>query len=366
MNSPGSDNPQGLEERSFLWLTIGVSVAFAWIIVPLYGAVLWGVVFAILFAPLYRRLCRSMRQRPNLAALATLGIIVVIVILPLTGLIASLVREASGVYEKIQSGELNFGRYFQQVLDSTPSWASGLLDRLGLSNLGAFKEKLSSGLSEGSKFVATRAINVGQNTFNFFVNLFVMLYLLFFLLRDGGGLVAHIKSAIPLRSEHKRALFNKFTVVIWATVKGNLVVALLQGSLGGLIFWILGIQAPLLWAALMSIFALLPAVGAAVVWLPVAIYLLASGAVWKGVTLIAFGVLVISLVDNLVRPILVGKGTKMPDYIVLISTLGGIAVFGVNGFVLGPVIAAMFIAVWDIFAASNQAVQGGTPPQSAK
>ena len=146
---------------------------------------------------------------------------------------------------------------------------------------------------------------------------------------------------------------TKFTVVIRATIKGNMVVAMLQGALGGLMLWFLGIGGALLWAVVMAFLSLLPAVGAGLVWVPVAIYLLATGAIWQGVVLIAFGVFVIGMVDNVLRPILVGKDTKMPDYVVLISTLGGIAMFGLNGFIIGPVIAAMFIAVWDIFASSR-------------
>src|SRR4029434_8164744 len=148
--------------------------------------------------------------------------------------------------------------------------------------------------------------------------------------------------------------FSKFATVIRATVKGTIVIAILQGTLGGVIFWFLGIRAALLWAVLMAFLSLLPAVGAALVWVPVAIYFLVTGAVWEGLVLIAYGALVISLVDNFVRPILVGADTKMPDYVVLISTLGGLEVFGMNGIVLGPVIAAMFIVVWDIFAAANR------------
>jgi predicted PurR-regulated permease PerM len=174
------------------------------------------------------------------------------------------------------------------------------------------------------------------------------------LLRDEDALSKRVKSAIPLRPEQLNALLLKFTVVIRATVKGDLLVALLQGALGGLIFWFLGITASLLWAVLMAFLSLLPAIGADLVWAPVAIYLLATGSVWQGVVLIAYGALVIGLVDNFLRPILVGKDTKMPDYVVLISTLGGIEAFGLNGFVIGPVIAAMFIAVWDIFSASRQ------------
>jgi predicted PurR-regulated permease PerM len=281
------------------------------------------------------------------------GIIILIVLLPLSLLIVSLAAEASAVYARMQSGDLNFGLYFQQILESLPSWAGDWLDRLGIANLGALREKVATALSDASRTVAVQAISIGQNTFNFFLNSFVMLYLLFFLLRDGSELYGKIRDSVPLRVEHKRALFNKFAVVVRATVKGNMVVALVQGALGGLIFWILGIQAPLLWAALMAVLALLPAIGAAVVWLPVSIYLLATGSVGRGVVLLLVGTLIISLVDNVLRPILVGKDTKMPDYVVLIATLGGLATFGIHGFVLGPLIAAMFMAVWGIFAESN-------------
>jgi predicted PurR-regulated permease PerM len=346
-----------LEDKTFLLLIIAISLAFAWILWPFYGAVLWGTVLAIVFAPLYRRLSRSMRQRRNLAALATVMIIVVIVILPLTLITASLVQEASGVYEKFQSGELNLARNFQQVVDVLPTWVANLLDRFGLTNLAEVQERLSAGLMKGSQFLATQALNIGQTTFELVVRLFVMLYLLFFLLRDGDKLFRIIKDAVPLRAEQQRALFSKFATVIRATVKGTIVVAVLQGALGGLIFWFLGIRAALLWAVLMAFLSLLPAVGAALVWLPVAIYFVVTGAVWQGLVLVAYGVLVIGLVDNLLRPILVGTDTKMPDYVVLISTLGGIEIFGVNGIVLGPLIAAMFTVVWDIFSASRQSAQ---------
>jgi predicted PurR-regulated permease PerM len=341
-----------LEDRVVLWLIVAVSVAFAWILLPLYGAVLWAVIAAILFAPLYRRLSASLGRRPTLAALATVAIIVVMVILPLTLITASLVQEATGVYDRVRSGELSLSRYFQQVFDALPTWAARLLERFGLANLGAVQERLSDAVMRGSQVLAARAINIGQSTFDFLVNLFVMLYLLFFLLRDGDDLSRRIAGAIPLRAGQQRALFDKFAVVVRATVKSNIVVAVAQGALGGLIFWVLDVHAALFWAVLMAFLSLLPAVGTALVWLPVAIYFLVTGAVWQGLVLIAYGVLVIGLVDNVLRPILVGKDTKMPDYVVLVSTLGGIAIFGFNGFVIGPLIAAMFIAAWDIFGRS--------------
>jgi predicted PurR-regulated permease PerM len=343
-----------LQQKTFLFLLIVVSVAFGWILLPFYGAVFWGAVLSILFAPFYRRLLVATGQRRNLAAIVTMVLCLIIVILPLTLIATSLAQEGTLVYQKIRTGELDFGANFQRVISALPSWMVNLLDRFGLTNISALRGLLSGGAVQGSQFVAAQALNIGQNTFEFLVSFGIMLYLLFFLLRDGASLSGRIRQAIPLSVEQKRHLFSKFTTVVRATVKGNIVVAATQGALGGLIFWFLGIQGALLWGFLMAFLSLLPAIGAALIWAPVAIYFLIIGSIWQGVTLIAYGVLVIGLVDNVLRPVLVGKDTQMPDYVVLISTLGGMALFGLNGFVIGPVIAALFIAVWDLFSIANE------------
>jgi predicted PurR-regulated permease PerM len=339
-----------LQDNTFLLLTIAVSLVFAWILWPFSGAVLWAVVLATVFTPTHRRLVMSLVQRKNLAAFITLVIIVTMVILPLTLITVSLVQESTILYERIQSGELDFGRIFQQFLDALPTWIADLLVSFGVADLGDLQQRLSVALKEGSRAVAAQALAIGQSTAHFIISVFLMLYLLFFLLRDGAELSRGIKNALPLRSEQKRALFSKFAIVVRAMVKGSLLVAAAQGVLGGLIFWFLGIPAPVLWAVVMAFLSLLPAVGAALVWFPVALYMLVTGAVWQGLILLAFGAFVIGLIDNVLRPFLVGVDTKMPDYVVLISTLGGMAIFGPNGLVIGPVIAAMFIATWDIFS----------------
>ena len=354
--------PSVVEDRVFLFLVVAASFAFAWILRPYAGAILWGTVLAVVFAPLNRRL-RGPRERRTLAALGTLLLILLLVILPVGLILVSLVQEATTLVQRIQTGELDLGRYFDQVFDALPAWATGLLERYGLADLNAVQARLSEALTRIMQFLAEQALRIGGNTLNFVVQLFVMLYLLFFLLRDGDVLVRRIRSIFPLQSGRQQNLARRFTVVVRATVKGNLVVALVQGGLAGLIFWVLGIGAPLLLGVLTALLSLLPAVGAPVVWAPVAVYLLATGAVWQGVTLILFGALVIGLADNILRPILVGKDTKLPDYVVLISTLGGLAVFGINGFVLGPVIAALFFAVWEIFAASRL---GATHPEPGR
>lgn len=363
MHTPGIVRREGetavrkIEHQAFLLLLVGITLAFAWVLWPFYGAVLWAVVIAVIFAPLQRSLLAPMRGRRGLAAAATVLIIIAIVILPLTLVAASLVQEASSLVAKVQSGEYDPGSYLQRMLDALPAWATGLIERFNITDLAALRERLASGLLKGGQALAPQALSFGLNTFDFVIGLGIMLYLLFFLLRDGGTLAERIKQAIPLHTHQKTALFATFATIVRATVKGGILVAIAQGALGGIAFWFLDIHAALLWAVLMAFLSLLPAVGAGLVWVPVAIYLLTSGAFWQGTALILYGVLVIGLVDNLLRPFLVGKDTKLPDYVVLISTLGGIKVFGLNGFVVGPLIAAMFMASWQIFSESRSSDQ---------
>ena len=325
-----------------------VTVAFIWILLPFYGTILWGSIIALLFAPLNRWLLPRMGQRRNLAALTTMGASMVIVVLPTVLVAASLAREASQLYARIDSGEVKPALWLRGLFNALPDWLTDLLARVGLGNFDLIQRKLTQALTQGSQFIATQTFNLGQDMLGLVISLGIALYLAFFLVRDGGSIVRSIRLAIPLPPDDKQELLEQFGTVLRATVKGNLVVALVQGALGGLAFWVLGVNAALLWAVLMALLSLLPAVGAGLVWGPVAIWLFATGEVWPAVGLVLYGVFVIGLVDNVLRPLLVGKDTGMPDYLVLISTIGGIAVMGINGFVIGPVIAAMFVAVWDI------------------
>ena len=342
--------PAYLENKGFPLLLIAVSLAFVWILLPFFGTILWACIIALLFTPLYRWLLPRLRHKHNPAALLTLLVVVVMVIVPFAIVSAAMAREAMGVYNRVQSGEWNLLLQLRQLFDSLPAPAVALLELLGLADFDTLQRRLTAAASQGSQFIATRAFSIGQNTFEFVANLFITVYIAYFLIRDGDSLAQAVRRAIPLSAGHTRELVDKFTTVIRATVKGNLLVAAVQGALGGLAFWYLGVGAALLWAVLMAFLSLLPAVGAALVWAPVAVYFLVTGAIWQGLALAAYGVLVIGLVDNLMRPFLVGKDTGMPDFVVMITTLGGMAVFGINGFVIGPTIAAMFIAVWHIYA----------------
>jgi predicted PurR-regulated permease PerM len=343
-----------IQQKTFVILLVAFSLAFLAILLPFYGAVFWAVVLATLFSPFYRALLIKMNQRSNLAALATLVICMIVVIIPLVLISISLAHEATDVYNSIRSGEINFGLFFQKVVAALPTWLVSPLERFGLTDFSVLQTKLTNAAVQGSEFITKQAISIGQNTFSFLISFTIMLYILFFLLRDGDKIVMRIKQAAPLNPDHKRVLFNNLTTAIRATVKGNIIVAGVQGALGGIAFMFLGVQGALLWAVLMAFLSLLPAVGAALIWVPVAIYFLVTGAIWQGVTLIAFGILVIGLVDNVLRPILVGKDTQLPDFVVLISTVGGMALLGLNGFVIGPVIASLFISLWDMFSSGKQ------------
>jgi predicted PurR-regulated permease PerM len=336
--------------RTFLFLLLLVTAGFGVILWPFIGAVFWALVLAILFHPLNKWLARKLPNKPNLTALLTLVLCLLVVILPLVLIGASVIKETVMIYGNMTSGQMSFGNYFQQIHDALPQWLVTGLEKINLASLQEIQDKLSNVAAEAAKLIAGKAVEMGQNTLGFVVGFGVMLYLLFFLLRDGTQLAVRIRDAIPMEKEHKQSLAEKFATVIRATVKGNLVVAFAQGALGGLIFWILDIQGPVLWGVLMAFLSLLPAVGASLIWGPVSIYFLATGNTVQGLVLASYGVLVIGLVDNVLRPILVGKDTKMPDYIVLISTLGGMSIFGLTGFVIGPAIAALFIACWDIFS----------------
>lgn len=350
-------NQTALQNRALAVLLALVTVAFVWILLPYYGAIFWAVILGILFAPLQRKLLLRFNRRRNLAAGATLATCLMIAILPVIIISALLVQEGATLYQRIESGQLDIAGYIERGKDMLPHFAQNGLDRMGMGNLDGLRDKITKWATQGSQFLAGQAFSFGQGTFDFLVSFGIMLYLLYFFLREGPELARKVRQAVPLPEQQKRRLQLKFNRVVRATVKGNLLVAITQGALGGLIFWVLDIPSALVWAVLMAFLSLLPAVGAGIVWGPVAVYFLLTGAIWQGIVLTAFGVLVIGLVDNLLRPILVGKDTRMPDYLILVSTLGGLAVFGLNGFVIGPLIAALFISSWTIFTESTPQVQ---------
>ena len=350
-----------LRRAAFLLLLALVTVAFFWIISPFFGAVFWAMVLALMFMPVHRRLCALLRGRDTLAALGTLLFCMVIVVVPMIFVVGAMVDEATSFTQRLRTGEFNPRTYFEQIQNALPGWLRDLLGRFGLFNAQDVVDKLTAAVVQGGQALTARALAIGQNTLMLLVNLGIMLYLLFFFLRDGRDLAQTIRRAVPMQRQHTDFLLSKFATVVRATVKGTVVVALVQGMLGGVAFAFLGIHGAVLWGVVMSVLSLLPAIGAALVWAPVAIYLIATGSMIEGLGLAAWGAGVMGMVDNLLRPILVGKETKLPDYLVLLSTIGGLSIFGLNGFLIGPAIAALFVATWALFSHE----EGATPEDAA-
>lgn len=337
-----------LEDATFVVLVVVITIAFAWLMTPYFGATLWGLVTAIVFGPVYRWLVVKLGGRKGTAAGLTLVLILALVILPAILLGVSLIQEAAGLLAQVQSGGIDFTRILENLNKALPPSLAETASRYGFLDGERLRELISTGLGTGLRSVATQALTVGQGALSFLAALGVMLYLTFFLLRDGDELGSRLLHAMPFRTGLRDALIDKFLKMVRATMKGTVLVALLQGFVGGMIFWFLGIEPALLWGLLMAFFSLVPAVGTGMVWVPVSAYLLVTGSVWEGGILVFCGLFVIGLIDNLLRPVLVGHETKLPDFVVLIATVAGLELFGLSGFIIGPIIAALFIAIWDI------------------
>jgi predicted PurR-regulated permease PerM len=347
-----------MEQRALQqgWLLIllgAVSAAFLWLTLDFIKPVFWAAVLAIIFDPLQRRILALTRGRTTIAALTTTIVILLVVFIPLSLIGVAVSREAVALYGRITAGDIDtnalIARFEPMIRD--------LASRVGVDTR-ALETNFADAARDAAQLIASRAIVVGQNVLSVLAQTALMLYLLFFFLRDGAHLLSAIGGAIPLGSLRQGALFGRFAAVARATLKGTLVVGAVQGVLGGILFWIVGISSPVFWGVIMTVLSLVPLVGPALVWAPAAIIFLMTGAVAKGIVLLAGGALVVGTADNILRPLLVGRETRMPDYMVLLSTLGGLSVFGLAGFVAGPVIAALFLSVWDMFAREHVLVDG--------
>jgi predicted PurR-regulated permease PerM len=342
---------QAVQRAWFLMLLGVVTVAFLWLTLDFIEPVFWAAVLATIFDPLQKQLERRLGGRTSQAALLSLVIIVLVVCLPLLLLGVAVSQEALNLYNRIQSNDVDLQSFVTRIDPAVRDAAA----RIGI-DPGSIEQRIYQGAGAVAQLIATRAVVVGQNVLAVVAKTALMLYLLFFFLRDGEQLLATLAAAIPMGDNRQRTLFRRFAGVTRATLKGTLLVGLVQGMLGGLLFGILGLRAAVFWGVIMAMLSLLPLVGPAVVWVPAAIYLLITGSVTKGIVLIVAGVLIVGTADNILRPILVGRETRMPDYMILLSTLGGLSVFGAAGFVAGPVLAALFLSVWDMFAKEQRSI----------
>lgn len=348
--SPTVEDEKRRTERSgFVLFLALVSLALAYVAWPFASAILWALLAAIMFQPLYRWMAARLGG-PNRAAVATLLVITFAVIVPALAIGGVLVDEATQAYLALQQRSFDGSAYFNQIRERLPSRLIAMLDASGYGEFDALEARIASFLRDSVGLIAAQAIEIGGNALAFVLSFGVGLYVTYFLLRDGRRLGLIVRDALPLEAPVARRLTEKFLAIVRATIKGSIVVGLVQGALGAITFSIVGIPSAVLLGVLMAILSLLPAVGPALLWVPIAAFLLLTGSIWQGVVVIVSGALVIGLADNLLRPILVGRDTGIPDWLVLVTTLGGIASFGLSGIVIGPVVAGLFIASWSILS----------------
>lgn len=349
--------PSSIRTGFFILLVALTTLAFFGLIRSFLMPMFWAVVLAVIFQPVHKWWLLKVAGRPSLASILTMLTILLGLILPLTLFGLALSREALSLYQDIATGELDLAAPIRRVQELLPMVVE-YLDRYGL-ELDRLQEWLSGIAGTTSSWMAQQALAMGQDALRITLMFALMLYVLFFFLRDGRAILDGVIRALPLSDEREWTLLRKFASVSRATIGGALVVAAVQGTLGGIAFWALGIPAPVFWGAVMTVLSFLPAVGASLIWGPAAVILLIIGSPVRALILVIVGALLIGIIDNILRPILVGRYTEMPDFLILISTLGGLAVFGLSGVIIGPVVAAFFLAVWEMFAREHEKEEVG-------
>ncbi len=329
----------------FLGLLLLVTLLFFSILKPFAFPLFWAAVIATLFYPLFKKI-NSLFKRPNLSAAVSLLIIMLSILLPLTFLGTLLVKESVNLY-----GTVNDNR--GQINQSLQSFVSFLRNNQLTSKISFDEKVVSEKIADVSNSVVTfifnTATSITQNSLTVIGLFILMLYALFFFLRDGETLLKKLMYLCPLGDRYELLLYKKFTSTALATIKGVLIIGSIQGLIGGLAFAFAGVQGALIWGILMAFFSITPGIGCAIVWVPASLILFITGDITGGLVVAGVGLLVISTIDNVLRPIIVGKNLQMHPLLILFSTFGGIVVFGASGVVIGPIIAALFLAFWEIY-----------------
>lgn len=342
-------------QRGFLLLLLlVVSVVFLRMISHFLIPLLLAALFAGMSYPLYLRLRGIVRGRTSLAAVLTLAALVTLVVIPLTGFLGIVVEQAGDMTSSVApwvQEELAREDILTHLMERVPESAQRFLpeaDRI-MTKVGELAGRVGA-------FLVNSMAALTRGTASFFLGLFILLYAMYFFLVSGRGALSRLLYLMPLNSAQESRLLDRFTSVTRATVRGTLLIGLIQGALGGLGFLVLGIPGWAFWGTIMAVLSIIPAVGAALVWVPAVLYLLVVGQATRAVILLVWCAVVVSSSDNVLRPKLVGRDAKMPDLMILVGTLGGITMFGATGVILGPLVAALFLTVWDLY---GEAFGGG-------
>lgn len=337
-----------LQQASFLLLLAAVSLMMVIISWPFAGALLWATLAAILFQPLYRQMLRSVSGRRNLAAGLSLLVIFFTVLVPALYVGTLVVEQVVALVNSLQRNPLDLAAQYQRIYAMLPDPLQQVIDDNGWTNFAAAQNRLQELLSESLGLIASNVLSIGGGALSFVLSFVIGLYVMFFLLRDGDRIGRIVLKSAPIERSIADRLADRFLRIVRATIKGTGVVGLVQGTVGGVTLALLGVPSAFLLGVMMVILAIIPVLGTGLVWAPAGIWLIVSGDLWQGVFMLAFGFIVISNIDNVLRPILVGRDTGIPDWIILVTTLGGISLAGFSGIVLGPLVGGLFLACWSI------------------
>lgn len=349
-----------LQHASFLLILGVVSLMMAVIVWPFATALLWAALAAIMFQPLYRWMLRKMRGRRNWAASASLLVIFFAVLVPGLWLATLVVQEALVLVAALQAQPLDLAATYDNIYGMLPQAAQEAVDSSGWADVSSIQTKVQEVLAASAGMIASQAVSIGSGALGFMLSFGVGLYVMFFLLRDGERIGRTLLNTVPVERSISERLAERFLGIVRATIKGSGVVGLVQGVMAGISFLIVGLESALFFGVLTTVFALVPVIGAGAVYIPVGLWLLLTGAMWQGAFVLVVGVVVISSADNVLRPILVGRDTGIPDWIILVTTLGGISFLGFSGIVLGPLVAGLFLASWSILQEHrNEDAQAG-------
>ena len=335
-----------------LILVVAVTLLFLAVTWPFLKSLLLGALLAGLCRPLYQWVTRLLGHRRSLGAIVTLLILFILVVGPIGAFLGIVVQQALNVSEQaIPWVQQHFGssstfNAHDWLVQRFPSLASYIPSQEQLLQNVGTAAKAAGGLLVGA------ASQMTAGTAVFLLDLFVMVYAMFYFLRDGEKILEKIFYYMPLSDVDEALMLQRLTSITRATVKGTLVIGVIQGALAGVAFWVAGIGGAAFWGTLMAILSIVPGIGAALIWVPAVIYLFITGEVMAGTLLLAWCAAVVGTIDNILRPMLVGKDAKMPDLLILVGTLGGLFLFGPIGFIVGPIVCGLFLTVWEIYGAT--------------
>ncbi len=339
-----------VEHGGFLLFLALVSVALGLVAAPFLQPLIWATLAAIMFQPMYLWFLKRLPGRTNQAALATLLVIMIAVVLPALLIGSLVIEQAASVVLAFQRQEFDIVALFNTTVESMPATVQQWLDQNGWSNLQTVTLRLQQLIQDSIGLIAQHALAIGGSLAGLVLAFGLGLYASFYLLRDGQSIGETVLRALPFDRSIADRLSERFLSIVRATIKGSIVVGLVQGVLGALTFWIVGFPSVVLLGVLMAIASLLPAVGTGIIWVPAAIFLFATGQIWQGLVVVGSGLGLVGMADNVLRPILVGRDTGIPDWVILVTTLGGLSLFGLSGIIIGPLIAGLFITGWSIYS----------------